>query len=255
MSSLINPFVFAAAGGGGPLPTDLANLELWLPVTSITGLSDNTAITTWPDMSGNGRDATGQGSGSKPKYRTSGGPTGGPRVEFNPVFGDDFYFSLANFLTAFTAAEAFIVPKVISDPPGLSSVSSHPLGQFGSDVAAAHYPFTDGKIYDDFGSTARKNTDNPVTSLTSYHVYNVRSASGLWERTINAATSGTDFYQTLTNTVGWNTTPQIGKDTNIFQGSIVDIFLFSRILDDATERKPTIHQYLNNAYGFSLPTS
>src|SRR6266498_2301373 len=106
---MINPFVFG--GGGGPVPTDLSGLELWLPVASIVGLNDGDLITTWPDQSGNTRNATGVGSSSKkPRYNTSGGPNSGARVRLTITSVDgQRYFTLADFLTGFTSGEAFVV--------------------------------------------------------------------------------------------------------------------------------------------------
>lgn len=40
------------------VPTDLANLRLWLEADQITGLADNDPVDTWNDESGNGYDAT-----------------------------------------------------------------------------------------------------------------------------------------------------------------------------------------------------
>lgn len=47
----------AAGPPGGWLPPDVATLGLWLDAEQITGLSDGDPVTTWPDESGNARDA------------------------------------------------------------------------------------------------------------------------------------------------------------------------------------------------------
>lgn len=249
----------AGAVTGGALPTDLSDLELWLPVSALA-LADGANVNTWPDQSGNSRDATGTSGGGadRPLYDTTGGPTNGPRVRVTPTAPTAAWFTLPDFLTGFTAGEAFVVPIIDADPgTGANASGGPPLGDWGSATTGALYPFwTDSKIYEEVGTTVRKTTLDPVTSLATWHVYNMRSASGSWIYSINGATSGNDFFSTGTNTVGWGTAPLIGKgEARLMFGSLVDIIFFSRILDDATERKPVIHQYLNDTYGFSLPTS
>lgn len=264
MSFIINPFAMGAGGGGGgSLPTDLSDLELWLPVSALSQ-ADDSDITSWPDQSGNARNATGTGvGGAKPKYRTSGGPTSGPCVEMSNG-ANSRNFSLASFLTGYTAGEAFVVANINADPPPSTSNSGPPLGDWGSAANSALWPyFGDSAIYENFGTTVRKDaTSNPTTALTNWVVYNVRSASGAFSWRINAATAGNDQFSTGTNTVGWGTAPMIGFSapaSAYMFGHIVDIIFFSRILDDATERKPIIHDYINTnaSYGgfFALPTS
>lgn len=266
MSFIINPFALGAGGGGGgSLPTDLVSgLELWTPVTGVGGLSNNDPISTYPDLSGNANDAT-QSGGSRPLYLTSGGPTGGPCIRMSTGVTQR-YFDLPNFLAG-SAGEVFIVAKADADPgDGVGGVNGPLLGNWGSDTQHGLYPYwVDSTIYDAYGTTARKGpTNNPDTSVATWICLNIRSAAGAWSWRINAATTGNDQYSTGTNTVGWGTAPKIGLDFNgsdnrVFAGLIVDIIHCSKILDDATERKPIIHDYINTnaSYGgfFALPTS
>jgi len=260
MSFIINPYVFAAAGGGGgPQPSDLSGLEVRLKASAVTGLSDNDQIpTSWVDSSGNSRDFTSTTLGTvKPRWRSSLGPNSQPTVR---LFDQGYFQRSATFLSGFTAGEMFAVVKIDNDPPATNAKSAPPLGNWGSSFDE-YYPFpTDSTIYDGFGSSARKTTTNPTTALTNWLVYNVRSASGNWTRSINAATSGNDYFNTGTNTVAWGGTGTIliGGSTSgskTMEGFISDVIMYSRVLDDATERKAVVHQYLNDTYGFSLPTS
>jgi len=258
---MINPFIFAppVTPPGQPPPTDVSDLQLWLPVSAITGIGDGGAISSWPDQSGNSRNATGTGTSSKkPQYKTSGGPNGGPRVRLTLSSGDggdQRYFTLPNFLTSFTAGEAFIVLILDADPSATSGLEGIPLSVGGLSGGGPRYSDdSDGIIYDNFGSSNIKTTANPSDNLAAWHVYNVRAASGAWSNHVN----GTQIFSTATNTVAWTTVPLIGRDdfnSKLMAGSIADIILFNRVLNDATERKPKIHAYLNNTYGFSLPTS
>jgi hypothetical protein len=60
-----------AQGGGAIIPTDLANLQLWLKADSLT-LNDGDAIGTWADSSGAGRNFTQAGAETlKPTFKTN----------------------------------------------------------------------------------------------------------------------------------------------------------------------------------------
>ena len=77
---------------GAFLPTDVANLILWLRADAITGLADTNPVITWLDESGQGNDVT-QGVGAdRPLYRT-GIMNGLPVVRFDGV--SDFLRSAA----------------------------------------------------------------------------------------------------------------------------------------------------------------
>jgi hypothetical protein len=242
---------------GGPLPTDLSGLELWLPVAALSQ-ADDSEITTWNDQSGNARNATGvQDATSKPRYKIAGGPSSGPSVQLGLAGTFSGHFTLPNFASGFTSGEIFLVTQVLpADPPTDSgSNMGSPAGDWGTGSAGL-YPFTDGKIYEGWGSNTRKTTNDPTTSLTGWLLYNIRSASGAWSWAINAATSGNDFFSTASNTVAFSTAPLIGRSgTREMQGRLVEVIMYSRVLDDTTERKAVIHAYLNDTYGFSLPTS
>jgi len=241
------PITSAIAG-----PDSIADLELWLPISALSG-ADEDEITTWPDQSGNGRDGTGVADAiTKPLYRTAGGPSGGPSVELGLAGIRRGHFTLPNFATGFTSGEIFLVPQVLpDDPPTDSGVNmGPPAGDWGTGTQSL-YPFTDGVIYENWGSTVRKTTNNPTTNLTNWVVYNIRTASGDWSWSINGATSGNDFFSTASNTVAFGTAPRIGTNGRNLNGRIVEVIFYSRVLN-STERF-TIHAYLNSTYGFSLP--
>jgi len=89
MSFLINPYVFAAAGGA-VLPTD--DLILRLEADSLSQ-SDNTDADPWTDISPSANHAL-KGSGSNAKYRSS--VDGLPAIELD---GTDDYFDLTSSIT------------------------------------------------------------------------------------------------------------------------------------------------------------
>ena len=49
------------------LPSEVAGLAVWLKTETLAALADGATVATWPDSSGNGRDAA---AGNAPVYRT-----------------------------------------------------------------------------------------------------------------------------------------------------------------------------------------
>lgn len=263
MSFLLNPYSSFGAGGGGlpgdpggVSPSDLSGLELWLKANSLTSLSNDAEIATWSDSSGNGRDATGVlRTNKKPRLRTTEGPNSMPAVILVDSIGDGGHFTLPNFMTGFTAGNVFFVVKLTQNPVGLGVQDAASVtGDWGSGGDAYYHFPTDSKIYDDFGTTARKNAiAHTGQALTSWQTIDVRSASGAWSYHM----SGTQLLSTGTNTVGWGTAPKIGRvatNTKFMRGWVAEIILYSRVLS-SSEKFNTIHTYLNNKYALGLPTS
>lgn len=71
-----SPFAAGSGGGGGSGsdaitdPTDIAGCALWLDASTLA-LADNARVATWPDLSGNGYDATQSVAGNKPTCKTA----------------------------------------------------------------------------------------------------------------------------------------------------------------------------------------
>jgi len=113
-----------------------------------------------------------------------------------------------------------------------------------------HYPYTDSNIYDDFGSSSRKTVGNPTPSLANWHIASFHSQSASWKYYLN----GTSFFSTGTNTVGWISTPKLGRqhraDLNTdawYNGNLAELCLFSEFLSDANRQK--VEGYLAYKYG------
>jgi hypothetical protein len=74
--------LIGTTGPAGVGATDgTGELQLWLQADAITGVSDGSNISTWPDTSGNNNDAS-VSTGNPPKYATS-GINGRAEVQFN----------------------------------------------------------------------------------------------------------------------------------------------------------------------------
>lgn len=255
MSMLVNPFLFATGGGAGP---GVADLEFFLDAAQETGFSDGDQMTTAQDFSGNNRDATGVlVSTILPTYRATDGPSGTPAIRLmSNATAQGGYFTVPNFVDAWTEGHGFIVLKLDIEPT-LNSRSGHPLGGWGN-TTDEYYNFpSDGVIYCGWGSSARKTTLNPVTSLDTWHVYEVRSASGAWSRRINGATSTNDFFSTGTNTVQFRASPglpTIGRNqtnNNTMHGLVHKVLVYSRVL--SAGEITTVYDYLETETGIVMP--
>lgn len=226
--------------------------RLWYrPESLLMGNGDN--VSTWVDSSGNGHDATWDGSATRPTYQaTAVGGYGGVRFQYSGG-GPRCYLLIpqAAYLDL-TAVEAFTVVAV-TDNTGPSGQDGG-LFQVGNDNDAAHYS-SGGVIRDDFGSTARQSF-TPSIDIETYHLYNVVSVAGEWTARINGAVEYTGG-----NTVGWNSVAGFKgqamgntfREVNVhfsFDGVIVETIWFDRKLSAGT--RATVHEYLTDKYGIVI---
>jgi len=262
MPYIINPYSYAAVfpppDPAGPSPADLSGLELWLKANNIqfSATADDAQISVdWQDSSANNRDASPVASGPGtvfPKFRHTDGPNSYPAIRMvQSGTTNGGWFTLPDFLTAFTAGDFFAVLILDNDPVSHNAAPPHGDWEASDD---SYYPFSgDGKIYDKFGTTVRKDAITYTGSLASWHVYEIRTASGAWSNYKN----GTQLFTTGTNTVGYGTAPKIGRVTTnskTLQGLIAEIIFYSSVLS-SSDRFNTVHTYLNNKYNLGLPTS
>lgn len=110
-------------------------------------------------------------------------------------------------LSALTAGHVFIALKINVDPP--TDSASAGLWTMGV-TSTSYFPYTDGVIYDDFGTDTRKTVGNPTPSLAAWHIYEVLSGPGLW----TARLDGVDLFTTSSNTVAFPSSPILGRSLN-----------------------------------------
>lgn len=229
------------------LPTDIAGSRLWLAADAITGLSDGDPVATWEDASAVGtNDATQATGADQPTYQTA-ELNSLPIVRFD---GTSDYLALPNLMSGLSAGTAVYVAKCNTDPSASTATAGAPLGDWGSAAAANHHPFTDGVIYDDFGSTARKTAGNPTASLASWHIYSVVSAASDWRDYVN----GTALHSTGTNTVGWGSSPILGRSFSgtvysYFPGEIAEVVAYGSAL--STADRQSLEGYLAHKWGIA----
>ncbi len=211
------------------------------------GLTDGDAVGTWKDVSGNGRDMTQGTAGNKPTFKAS-AMNGMPSVYF---FADDF-ISFGDVFTGLASGEVFVVVKRDADPPANANTE---LGFWEFGVSgpgkAAHVPYADGTVYDNWGQIVRFTTVNPVQPMDVPCIYNVTSASGEWTNRLN----GLELFTTAASFVGWTTAPTLGRsdptDGYYIKGHFSELLTFNRRL--APPERLLVNRYLSREYRLGLP--
>jgi hypothetical protein len=230
-----------AAGGAAAAfaPSDLASLTAWFDGDEFTGTPDTTQIATWTDQEG-ANDATQGTAASRPTVDAT-GLNSMAVVDFD---GSADHFVLPDFVSAYTSGSAFFVANRDVDPAAGGGSAGAVLGFFGTG-SEPHYPFTDGVIYENFGSTVRKTVGNVATSLATWHIGNFNSAANAWSFFMN----GTSEFSTGTNTVAFSTGPIIGSNnlTAFWPGKVAEILIFNAVLSQSDREK--VEGYLAHRWG------
>jgi len=163
-----------------------------------------------------------------------------PSFDFN---GTSNYMTVPNMGLGLgtISAEVFAVGQRDADPP------TDPTSGFwfyGSQAGVDnHVPYADGNIYDGWGTSVRKTVGNPASSMASKFLYNISTASGAWTVRLN----GTQIYTTASNTVGWRTSPLLGKSDGSFfyKGKFGSILILNIV---TTTQRTLINAYFNTKY-------
>lgn len=211
MPFLLSPYRFATGGGSLTDPSDIASCKVWCE--SDVGLFSDSAGTTpqstnggtvryWTNQMGANPFSRTIAAGSAPTLDTGTTINGHPSLQFTA--GTLQCLTLPDILTGDGSGEMLMVVKKDNDPEGAPEDTGFIF--FGNSVNASHYPFTDGVVYDAFGTDIRKTVGNVAPNLAAWHVYNPWSAPSDWNLNIN----GASVFSTGTNTMGWATIPILG---------------------------------------------
>jgi Concanavalin A-like lectin/glucanases superfamily len=249
----------AAVAGGDPSSVSSATLELWIKadasITTTGGLTDGDRVTAWLDNSTQAHDPTivwvTTPTDAAPIYKTS-QLNGLPAVYFAgfvPGGGTAYLQWSSGFATGYTAGHVFIIVKKDNDPPGGTNDAG--LWSFGALDVDGLYPYTDGTIYEGFGSTARKTIGDPTPSLASWNLYEVRSAPSSHHAYINGTEVGTG---TSTNTVSFPTNLYLGRagldGTIKLSGGIVEMCFYNGVL--SAPDIATVKAYFHTRTGLTI---
>lgn len=156
-----------------------------------------------------------------------------------------------------TAGEMFCVLRAAADPPAGPPAADWIDGVFhdfgSSGLPSLYSSYADGKIYEGWGSTTRRDCGVPPVPLTEWRLYNV--ASGPAEYTVRL--DNTVLFTSATNTVGWrgNTLATLGSRSVSgtkagFNGWIAEYIVLNRVL--TTSERAAVVQYLSTKYGLAI---
>jgi hypothetical protein len=152
-----------------------------------------------------------------------------------------YSFSLAGL----SACEAFVVLKTAAgaDPGSMGLWTS------GNPTNVTHYGFNGDKLWEAFGTSIRKNDLQMPSLPTSKHIYNLRSAAGLFAVAFN----GVDFYTTATNTVLFTADAAFGYQFVSFPVALSGDVAFVVICDRAqtTDARAAFIAYLKARFGIA----
>ena len=236
--------IYTSSFGQCVLPNSIPRLVLWMKADSLTGFADGDTVSSINDLSSANNDGS-SGTGAKPYFREN-LVNKHHALEFR-AGRDDGVGDVIDFTDlSEDSLEVFIVVKV-RDDPGVG-VDSTGFWTFTTNVTdRSHFPYTDGIIYDSFGSTTRQTVGNPSTSLAQWNIYNVTSVAGEWTARLN----NTQIFTTGTNTVAvdWCLLGSSSQapGTNIYlNGWIAEFFVFGAVL--TSSQRTDMYNYLNTEY-------
>ena len=225
---------------GGPLVG-------WYDAASAPG-ANGESIDRWTDLSGRGNDAT-QSGAARPTIAENTLDTR-KTITFN---GTSQYFALPNIFAGHSAGSCYYVIKCTNDPNADNLKTG--LHHFGTDfLNSSHFTWTDGDIYEAFGTSARKSPVDPTPALTSWRIYHVCSASNDWAMYLD----GVSILSTGTNTVGFEAAPTLGRSlttTIFFDGRIAEAIYTAQ--KESTADRERVEGYLAHKYGLqaNLPAT
>ena len=236
---------------GGFLPTDIADLQLWLRADTITGLSDGDPIAAWGDESGNGNDATQGTEAKQPLYKIT-IFNSLPIVRFD---GDDDILVAAGPAPSFTGEDK--PSSVFSAISPTSLPARAVVVSFTSDTDADTQQTLDfiGSRYrfvkKDDGGTAKVtgDTEDPATGdkLLSYVETGLVASIFLNAAILGAADQDVDVGSLDIDTLGIGSANVGGTAESFYVGDIGEIIVYSRAITD-TERA-NLDAYLSDKWG------
>lgn len=255
---ILNPYRYAAPGGGLTLPSDIPTLQvgyesdfgLYSDAAGTTPQSTHAgAIRHWKPIYGSGNCTRVGGNG--PTLDTGTTLNGIQTIKFVSASTQDL--DLPNIFGALTSGELMMGVKMAADPGVGSAVGFIYMGKSNHN---SHYPFTNSLIYDGYGATGRKDAiSKGANNLAAWHEYNPYSAPSDWDLKINGASlSG---FPTATNNVAFpDGAPFVGAigrsfsadGTNYMSGWIAYFYHFSAKL--TAPQRAFMNSYRLAKWGF-----
>ena len=220
-------------------PGTPASLYLWLKGDELAG-SDGSAITTWPDDSGNNFDFTQPSAGLRPTLNAA---------ELNGLNTVHFDGSLQQAISGPdisgpAAGTLYYVIRAVNDPP---AGETRGATYFGTSAAAPTFPHTDGSINTSDLRAGQLAVGNPTVTLTLFNIISIVSSPSEWTYYIN----GTLQFTTATNACTWATGPAIGSLGPFFNwvGDIAEVVGYNIAM--VTSQRQQVEGYLAHKWALT----
>lgn len=212
-------------------PSDIAGLKLWLKADAITGLVDTDPVTTWPDSSGLGNDATQATAAKKPTYQTN-ELNGKPVVRFDGT--DDFLGTLLAWMPLVTVFVGYMNRAGVNGSFIGTNASSGPLlrnqAMFPSDAGSS------------FALTGTLNANRLLTLAWNYTTDNYKVyLDGILD------TTGTVLHSNTTEALEIGTNRSNGEFLN---GDIAEVIIYDSILSEVDRN--ALGGYIESKYGITV---
>lgn len=204
----------AQVSGGGAL---VAGYRVYHDSTNAGSItSSGGVVSQWNDLSGNGWHLTASGT-EKP---ATGVDTIGGLNALTFDGTDDRMFWVSNPLAGATAGTMYIVSKNTVANTSANAAPVCGLGTNGDDW----YSFSDGTVYNGFGSSARHTTNTPSDlRIANVSTFIAAASDWRWYR------DGASQFSTATNTIAWGSNAIVGFGTGAsshYSGKIAAIVLY-----------------------------
>jgi hypothetical protein len=209
-------------------PASIPGLQLWLRADSLTNLPDGSAVTSWNDSSGQGRNASAPTTaGAQPTYQAI-ARNGRPALQFN---GTTQFLSgpAANWQTFFAVAFCSTSPTLHMSLWGASpSTTDMSVRRLSTGPTYCH---GNGN---DFAPTPSYRIDGTPTNSVP---------NGIWHLVSCQAASPRNFPYRVAGTGG--------QPARLWAGAIAEILVYDSALSLLNTQK--VEQYLASKYGLPPP--
>lgn len=236
--------VVSAPSSSDTSPDAIADLWGWwradLGITT-TGLG----VSLWEDQTSNGHDFAQSTDADRPAHNASDSNFGGQAsVDFDSSNSE--FLSVVPTWTSSTALDIYIVFLLNADPPGAAADTG--CWRTHSTPSTAHFPFTDGNVYDSIGSTTRHTVGNPSSDMSAAaRLYNVSSSAGSYLARLDT----TQLVDDGTNTAGFSGTFFLGTSgsSRYLDGQIAEIAIYESVL--SADDRSALETYFRNRYSLT----
>lgn len=151
-------------GGGGPTVPPVTGYTAWYDASQITGQADNTALATWPDLSGNGNTLTQSQGINMPTYYSS---TAGKTVNGKPAV----WFNTANSTCVVSSPFASLSTSTIFLVSQVTAVGGGNVGTFYDGLDVSHRNTLSGFVGSDWGLYAGSAADSGILADGALHAF------------------------------------------------------------------------------------